>query len=176
MQIKVSTGTPREAKVDLLAVPVFKIDSKKKLPGSLASLDKSTGGSLSLVVSQGDFRGTQGESQIIYPAKPGNAKRILLLGMGEVEKFDVEIRCENAVSVIVESRVWCSDRRADSNDESIDTLLCQVLEGCPCRVDVCGRKLIFGRDKVRLDHNRSVGNADLVVDQAERFQHATGPV
>ncbi|MCH7868589.1 MAG: leucyl aminopeptidase [Myxococcales bacterium] len=90
MQIKVSTGTPREAKVDLLAVPVFKIDSKKKLPGSLASLDKSTGGSLSLVVSQGDFRGTQGESQIIYPAKPGNAKRILLLGMGEVEKFDVD--------------------------------------------------------------------------------------
>ncbi|MCH7599739.1 MAG: hypothetical protein IH973_08285, partial [Myxococcales bacterium] len=96
MQIKVSTGTPREAKVDLLAVPVFKIDSKKKLPGSLASLDKSTGGSLSLVVSQGDFRGTQGESQIIYPAKPGNAKRILLLGMGEVEKFDVDgLRAED---------------------------------------------------------------------------------
>jgi leucyl aminopeptidase len=90
MQIKVSTGVPSSAKVDVLGVPVFKIDNKKKLPGSLASLDKSTGGSLALVVCAGDFRGNKGESQIIYPAKPGNAKRILLLGLGQEDKFDVD--------------------------------------------------------------------------------------
>lgn len=91
MQIKVSVGAPREAKVDVLAVPVFKIDGKQKqLPSSLASLDKSSGGALSVVVGQGDFRGNKGESQIVYPAKPGNAKRILLLGMGERQKLDTE--------------------------------------------------------------------------------------
>jgi leucyl aminopeptidase len=90
MQIKVSIGAARDAKVDVLAVPMFRIDGKKKLPSSLTGLDKSTGGALSLVVSEGDFRGIKGESQIIYPAKSGNAKRILLLGLGEAEKFDVD--------------------------------------------------------------------------------------
>ncbi len=91
MQIKVSVGAASEAKVDLLAVPIFKVDEKKKhLPSSLAPLDRSCGRALSLVVEQGDFRGTKGESQIVYPAKPCNAKRILLLGMGERQKFDSE--------------------------------------------------------------------------------------
>jgi leucyl aminopeptidase len=90
MRIKVSAGLPREAKADVLAVPVFRINGKNELPSSLASLDKSTGGSLSLVISQGDFRGTQAESQIIYPAKPGNAKRILLLGLGEAKVLKLD--------------------------------------------------------------------------------------
>ncbi|MBW2386855.1 MAG: leucyl aminopeptidase [Deltaproteobacteria bacterium] len=91
MQIKVSVGAARDAKVDVLAVPVFKIDGKKKqLPSSLAVLDKAVGGALSLVVEQGDFRGKKGETQIVYPAKPGNAKRILLLGLGDPQKLDTE--------------------------------------------------------------------------------------
>ena len=91
MQIKVLVSAPREAKVDVLAVPVFKLPGKrKKLPNSLSGLDKSCGGALSLVVRQGDFKGAASESQLVYPAKPGNAKRILLIGLGDSENFDID--------------------------------------------------------------------------------------
>ena len=91
MQIKVSVGTTRDAKVDVLAVPVFKIGGdKKQLPNSLTALDKNVGGALSQVVGVGDFRGSKGESQIVYPAKPGKAKRILLLGLGDPKELDTE--------------------------------------------------------------------------------------
>lgn len=91
MQIKIKIGTPGEAKVDVLAVPLFAIDKKKKqLPSSLSALDKAAGGALSLVVKQGDFKGVAGEMQTIYPAIPGNAKRFLLLGMGAPDKLDAE--------------------------------------------------------------------------------------
>ena len=91
MQIKIKIGRPGEAKVDVLAVPLFAIDKKKKqLPSSLSALDKAAGGALSLVVKQGDFKGVAGEMQTIYPAIPGNAKRFLLLGMGAPDKLDAE--------------------------------------------------------------------------------------
>ena len=92
MQIKVQVGSPREARVDVLAVPVFAIDKKKKgqLPSSLSAIDTASGGALSLVIKQGDFKGAAGETQMLYPAKPGKAKRILLLGMGKAEKLDAD--------------------------------------------------------------------------------------
>lgn len=92
MQIKISTTAPREVKVDVLAIPVFKIvgKNKKKLPPSLSALDKATGGSISQIVEQGDFHGVKGESLIVYPAKPGNAKRLLLVGVGDAADLDLE--------------------------------------------------------------------------------------
>ena len=50
------------------------------LPGSLAELDRQTQGALGRVLSSGDFAGKKDEWALLHP--PGNAARILLLGIG----------------------------------------------------------------------------------------------
>ncbi|MCP5043016.1 MAG: leucyl aminopeptidase [bacterium] len=91
MQVKVTVGSPHDAKVDVLAIPVAKIAGKqKKLPSALTALDKRVGGAVNVVVKQGDFSGAKGESLIVYPSKPGRAKRILLLGIGEADSLDLD--------------------------------------------------------------------------------------
>jgi len=91
MQLKVTVGSPLDAKVDVLAVPLAKLEGKqKKLPSALAALDRRAGGAVSRVVKQGDFVGKRGESLTVYPSKPCAANRILLLGVGDMDALDIE--------------------------------------------------------------------------------------
>ena len=91
MQVSVKTSSPSAISVDLLAIPVFEMDAKKRrLPRRVAALDKALGGCISDVVAQGDFRGSAGESQIVYPGAGCKAKRVLILGLGAEEKCSAE--------------------------------------------------------------------------------------
>jgi leucyl aminopeptidase len=97
MQISVKTQAPEAAKVDLLAIPAFKIDpSKKRLPSNLVALDKKFGGPISAAIDRGDFRGISGQVLTVYPnSAPGakvtaSAKRILLVGLGDPNKLSAE--------------------------------------------------------------------------------------
>jgi leucyl aminopeptidase len=91
MQITLKTQSPSKLAVDLLAVPLFRLDpDKRALPRSIASLDKSLGGCIEAVVSQGDFRGNANEALLVYPQSGCAQKRVLLLGLGKEETLDNE--------------------------------------------------------------------------------------
>src|SRR3954451_1950329 len=57
-----------------------------KLPHSLDTLDKGTGGALGRVLSSGDFVGKRDEVAVLYPIGP--AARVLLVGLGKAEEID----------------------------------------------------------------------------------------
>jgi leucyl aminopeptidase len=56
------------------------------LAPSLAALDKQTGGSLSRLLSTGDFSAKKDEAAVLYPA--GSASRVVLVGLGKPEEVD----------------------------------------------------------------------------------------
>ena len=65
-------------------VPFFK--ERKKLSVSAQLLDKASSGAIKAALSLGDFSANKGETQMLPGA--GGAKRILLVGCGEMKKFD----------------------------------------------------------------------------------------
>ncbi len=85
MQVKLTVGSPRDIKVDVLAIAVTALSGKrKKLPPALASLDTAAGGVVSQVVKKGDFAGKKGQSIVVYPAGSRlKAQRLLLVGIGD---------------------------------------------------------------------------------------------
>ena len=65
-------------------VPVFK--ERKKLSTSAQQLDKASSGVIKAALSLGDFSANRGETHMLPGA--GGARRILLVGCGEMKKFD----------------------------------------------------------------------------------------
>jgi len=95
MQVKVTVDSPRDIKVDVLAIAVDEIKGKqKKLPAALTALDTAAGGAVSQVVKNGDFTGKKGESLVVYPQASGRgalrAGRLLLVGVGSSEAPTLE--------------------------------------------------------------------------------------
>ncbi len=95
MQVKVTVDSPRDVKVDVLAVAVGELEGKqKKLPAALASLDTAAGGAVSQVVKNGDFGGKKGQSLVVYPQGSGRgslkADRLLLVGIGNADEQSVD--------------------------------------------------------------------------------------
>lgn len=67
---------------DLLVMPVWE-------GPSLACESKRFGSLVSSALKQGDFRGKNGETLLLYPEE-GNVKRVLLVGLGKKEAVSVE--------------------------------------------------------------------------------------
>ena len=62
MLVTVDSRHPKQAKVDLLVLPMTQIDPDKwRLPPRLSTLDKAIGGGLSAILRSGDFRGSSGQ-------------------------------------------------------------------------------------------------------------------
>jgi len=91
MLVTVDSGNPMEAKVDLLALPLAQIDSEKwRPPPRLAAIDRAVGGALSAAVRNGDFQAKSGQSLLLYPSGAGAAKRLLLVGLGQIAELDAD--------------------------------------------------------------------------------------
>ncbi|HUF03065.1 MAG TPA: leucyl aminopeptidase [Aridibacter sp.] len=77
-----------DARVDALAVVVFKNDDPKK--GLLKELDALTGGEIASILASEEFKGESDETYALrYKADKGKAGRILLVGAGEKDKYEV---------------------------------------------------------------------------------------
>lgn len=77
-----------DARVDALAVVVFKDDDPKK--GLLKELDSLAGGEIASVLASEEFKGESGETYALrYKADKVKAGRILLVGAGEKDKYKV---------------------------------------------------------------------------------------
>lgn len=82
--VTVKTGDITTTKSELVVVDAF--EGVERLGGVTAAVDEATGGLLSRVLAAGDFKGKFKETALVHPSD-GPAKRVLLVGLGPVEKL-----------------------------------------------------------------------------------------
>ncbi len=85
MQITVSTLTPQEIETPCLIIPVWQ---DEPLEGVAAQIDANMDGLINQFIEDG-FKGSGGEVRTIYRAPELKAERIILLGLGKRDKFQV---------------------------------------------------------------------------------------
>ncbi len=92
MKVSIKTDiSPSTFQTDCVIVPVFQ---KEALAGAARVLDDETSGSLTALLSVGDFTGKQGQLEVLYPSAGVTAKRIMLVGCGKAGKYDLEVMRE----------------------------------------------------------------------------------
>jgi leucyl aminopeptidase len=105
MLVTADARNPVETGSDLLVVPVAQLEGeKRRLPGRLGALDRALGGRISVVVESGDFRGSEGQTLLLYPNGDLPAKRVLLLGLGKDAKIDADTLRSAGGTAVKEAR------------------------------------------------------------------------
>ena len=81
-----TNNDPSTDNTDCLVISTFTEDKKVILDDAGKTLDSANSGSISTVIETGDFKGNVGSSLMLH----GGSSRILLMGCGDKEKFDVK--------------------------------------------------------------------------------------
>jgi leucyl aminopeptidase len=84
MQVRIVSDAPGAGSVGALVVPVF---SSKELDGAAKSADNDLGGAIADVLASGEIAGKLCELSLLH-AKDRPYRRVLLIGLGEAEKFE----------------------------------------------------------------------------------------
>ncbi len=117
-----------EAKVDALAVAVFK-DEKVK-DGIIKELDEMTGGQIKSVISSEEFTGEEGKTLLLrFAADKGKASKLLLIGAGEKDKYScskVAVAAGTAVRTLRELNLKSVGFAPRSEDSAMDTAACAM--------------------------------------------------
>jgi leucyl aminopeptidase len=88
MDFKIKIGNYDTVKCDALALWFFK--GQQPFTNNLTQLDKNLDGLLSKVMALKDFKGEIFEMSVIYTGKEKPTKRVILIGLGEQEKFSLD--------------------------------------------------------------------------------------
>ena len=88
MDIRADQGRADQYACELLLL--FSFDSSEKWDGPIRSVDTEWKGFVSILMSQGDFKGELYQCQLLYTHGALPAKRVLLTGLGKREEFDLE--------------------------------------------------------------------------------------
>ncbi|MDQ6932708.1 MAG: leucyl aminopeptidase [Candidatus Eremiobacteraeota bacterium] len=84
MQVRISGDAPTSVRAGALVVPVF---ADGRLEGIGASVDRELHGALSDVLGAGEIKGKLCETALVH-AKDLNARRVLLVGLGDKNTFE----------------------------------------------------------------------------------------
>lgn len=102
MEVKVSQGTIQDFDADTIIVNLFKGVTE---PGAATgAVDKALKGGISELISQGDLKGNSGEVVTLYPRGAVPARRVLVVGLGKSEEFDIEGVRKAAAAAIQQAR------------------------------------------------------------------------
>lgn len=88
MKIDVTLGSIQSAHADTIIVNLFKGITRPA--GATGAVDQALDGAISELIASGDFSGELGEVGVFYPRGVIEARRVLVTGLGEQEKFDLE--------------------------------------------------------------------------------------
>lgn len=84
MQVRIAHDAPNAVRTGALVIPVF---TGGKLSGAGTAIDSVLGGALSDVLSAGEMKGKLAETALVH-AKEQPFKRVLLVGLGDADKFE----------------------------------------------------------------------------------------
>lgn len=100
MDLQVTTGQIQSFDADAIIVNLFQ---GVTMPGgATGAVDAALGGQLGELIAGGDFAGKLGETAILYSRGATGAPRVIVVGLGKAEDFDLEaIRRASAAAVAV---------------------------------------------------------------------------
>ncbi|UCC51555.1 MAG: leucyl aminopeptidase [Anaerolineaceae bacterium] len=88
MKIHVEQGSIQASSADTIIVNLF---SDVTTPGgATGTIDQALGGAISDLIAGGDLKGKVGEVAVLYPQGAINARRVLVVGLGKRDGFDLE--------------------------------------------------------------------------------------
>lgn len=88
MDVVVQQGNVTEISTDALVVNLFK--GVTEPGGATGAVDKALGGGIRDLIEAGDLDGSLGQTVVLYPRGAIPARRVIIVGLGEVERFDLE--------------------------------------------------------------------------------------
>jgi len=98
MDIQVQQGSIESSAADTIIVNLF--EGVTTPGGATGAVDKALGGAISDLIAGGDLKGKAGEVAVLYPRGVIAARRVLVVGLGKAESFDLEgIRRASAAAV-----------------------------------------------------------------------------
>jgi leucyl aminopeptidase len=87
MQIDVTQGNIAQQAVDCLVVNLF--EGVTEPGGATGALDRALDGAIRQVIASGDFTGKAGTTALLYTNGKTPSPRVLVVGLGKAEKFDL---------------------------------------------------------------------------------------
>ena len=98
MEIKIEQGSIESSAADTLIVNLF--EGVTNPGGATGAVDHALGGAISDLIAGGDLKGKAGEVAVLYPRGAVGARRVLVVGLGKAEAFDVEgVRRASAAAI-----------------------------------------------------------------------------
>jgi leucyl aminopeptidase len=97
MNVTVAHGSIQAFQADTVVVNLF--EKVKSPAGATGAIDQALDGAISELIRQGDLSGSLGECAVLYPRGAIPAKRVLVVGLGKAEAFDLEgVRAAAAIA------------------------------------------------------------------------------
>lgn len=136
MNISVQQGSLEATAVDTLIINLF--DDVTTPSGATGAIDKALNGAVSELIANGDLTGKQGEVGVLHPRGAIAAKRVLVVGLGQRQGFDLEgvrqaaaqgikrareLKAENVATIVHGAGVAGLDAQAAAQATTEGTLL-----------------------------------------------------
>lgn len=88
MNIDVQQGAIQNAEADTIVVNLF--EGVTSPAGATGAVDRALDGAIGDLIAGGDFRGRAGDVAVLYPRGAIGPRRVVIVGLGPAEKFDLE--------------------------------------------------------------------------------------
>lgn len=88
MDIDVKRGAIQEQETELIVVNLF--EGVSEPGGATGAVDKALGGQITDLIASGDFKGKLNDTALLYTRGHIPAKRVLIVGLGKQEQFDLD--------------------------------------------------------------------------------------
>ena len=102
MDVQVNQGAIQDSGADTIIVNLFKGVSSPS--GATGAVDRALKGGISELISNGDIKGNSGEVVTLYPRGAIPAKRVLVVGLGKADGFDLEGVRKAAATAVNQAR------------------------------------------------------------------------
>lgn len=89
MEIRVQVGAIQEVASDLIVVNLFQ--GVEQPIGATGTVDAALGGAIREVIAGGDFQGKAEQTAVLYTRGAIPARRVMLVGLGPRERFDLDV-------------------------------------------------------------------------------------
>ena len=102
MQVTVTQGGIQATTADAIVVNLF--EGVTEPAGATGVINKALDGLISELIAAGDLRGELGETTVLYPRSALPAQRVIVVGLGDANKFDLEAVREASGAAIKQAR------------------------------------------------------------------------
>ncbi|MCI0397464.1 MAG: leucyl aminopeptidase [Chloroflexi bacterium] len=102
MKVDVAQGSIEKSTADTIVVSLF--EGVTSPGGATGAVDRALNGAISDLIAGGDLKGKAGEVAVFYPRGAIPARRVLVVGLGKQDKFDLEAVRKAAATAIKRAR------------------------------------------------------------------------